>query len=94
MQCGFIYNEISNEWQPKVRSKIPLECKGFFNNLLKGKTIFNGKIPPFLNKDLTHTEWKKIKSKTDDYKDTYFDIPNNTISKLYKLKGCYYIQIS
>lgn len=61
---------------------------------MENKSIFNNKIPPFINKKLTYNEWIKIKKKSNFWNDEYFDIPDNMINKLYKTKGCSYIQIS
>ena len=45
-------------------------------------------------KDITHEEWLKIKSETNDFNDIYIDCPNDTIKRLYRNKGCSYIQLS
>ena len=57
---------------------------------MKGKHLFNGKIPPFVNTDITHEAWITMKNETTDLNDVYID----TIKKLYREKGCYHIQIS
>jgi hypothetical protein len=45
--------------------------------------------------DITHEKWLQIKKDADGkWDDQYFDIPNDTIRKLYREKGCQYIQIS
>ena len=64
------------------------------NNNFKCLKLFNGKIPPFFNKKITHSEWLEIKNQNEEFKDYYKSCPNDTIKKLYLEKGCKYIQIS
>jgi hypothetical protein len=85
MQCKLNY--IDNKWIPSDKANI------HFNDLLKNIKLFNGKIPPFLEKKLTIYEWNNIKNSCNDFKDIYINIPNDTVKKLYSSKGCYYIQI-
>ena len=47
-----------------------------------------------MKRSITHEEWKKIKKETNKWNDKYYDIPPDTIRKLYLSKGCKYIQIS
>lgn len=98
MQFSIHYDKENKKWSRKenTRSKIPKKSVKLFKKLLKNfqKEIFNGKIPPFIEKTITHDEWKNIKSNTSDFNDMYFDCPDNTIKKLYSAKGCKYIQIS
>jgi hypothetical protein len=93
MQCSLKYNESSGSWTGGVRNKIPEASKLIFQELLKDRVLFNGKIPPFLAAPITHEQWLKIKSETTDFEDTYFDCPPGTISRLYGEKGCKYIQV-
>lgn len=92
MQCSLKYN--NGVWAGSKKGKIPEVSRNIFNNLLNNILIFNGKIPPFINKKYTYKQWVSIKKKTNDWDDNYIDIPNDTIKKMYKAKGCYYIQIS
>lgn len=92
MQCSLKY--INGVWSGSKKGKIPEVSRNIFNNLLKNIVLFNGKVPPFINKKYTHKQWISIKKKTDDWDDNYIGIPNDTIKNLYKAKGCYYIQIS
>jgi hypothetical protein len=69
-------------------------CREIFNNLIKNINIYDGDIPPFIKKSITHEEWIKIKKETNKWNDIYLDIPEDTITKLYQSKGCKYIQIS
>jgi len=94
MQCSIKYNENLKIWETSKKCKIPKKCRDLFTKFLNGKKLFKGNIPPFMKKKLTHNEWVIIKQNTDLWNDSYFDIPNDTIKKLYSLKNCQYIQIS
>jgi hypothetical protein len=94
MQCSLHYDVINNKWIGSPRNKIPEASKKIFESLLQKTVLFNGVIPPFMLKDITHEEWKQIKKDTKDFNDTYIDCPNDTIKNLYKEKGCAYIQVS
>jgi hypothetical protein len=94
MQCSLKYNKEKNKWIGSDKNKIPYISKTIFENLLENVTIFNEKIPPFIYKNIKHTEWINIKKETSDFNDIYIACPNDTIKKLYREKGCYYIQIS
>lgn len=88
MQCSLLFK--NGEWLGSKRGKIPQESRQIFEELLKDKIIFNGQMPP---KNITHQEWLKIKN-NGTWNDHYFDIPSNTIARLYSYKNCYYIQVS
>jgi hypothetical protein len=92
MQCSLNYN--NKVWIGSKRGKIPKVSRNIFDNLLKNIVLFNNKIPPFINKNYTHKQWLSIKEKTNDWDDSYIEIPNDTIKTIYRAKGCYYIQIS
>ena len=94
MQCSIKYNEKDKKWEASKRGKNPIKCRKMFDNLINKKKLYNGEIPPFINKNLTHTEWVEIKKTTKKWNDKYIDIPSDFIKKLYKAKGCHYIQIS
>lgn len=94
MQSSLHYNEERMRWTGSVKNKIPEKSKVIFEEIISNISLFNGKIPPFMLRDMTHDKWVKIKKETNDYNDTYIDCPNDTIKKLYREKGCYYIQIS
>lgn len=94
MQMVIHYNKEMNIWCGSQKNKIPEKSKNLFNTMLQGISLFQGKIPYFIEKNITHNEWIHIKKETDYFKDTYIDCPNDTIQKLYSEKGCYYIQIS
>lgn len=91
-QCSIVKKD--GKWIPCKNAKIPKESQELIESLLVGINLYNGLIPPFMEKSITHEEWKKIKEDTDLWNDRYFDIPNTTIKDLYKNKGCHYIQIS
>lgn len=93
MQCSITYNTTTNKWVSTPRKKIPNNCKNIYDELISNHSIFNNNIPPFIKEHITYDEWLKHKA-SDKWNDWYIDIPNDTIKKLYKEKGCYYIQIS
>jgi len=104
MQCSLKYDDQTKKWKTNSSSKIPEKSKQIFELLLhsiqdteNNKTaiqIFNNKIPPFMNQNITHQEWLNLKSETCDFNDIYITIDSNTIKNLYKEKNCQYIQIS
>jgi hypothetical protein len=94
MQCSLKYETKNNKWIGSSKNKIPEASKKIFENLISGVTLFNGNIPHFMLRDITHEEWMKIKKETNDYNDSYIDCPDDTIMKLYGEKNCAYIQIS
>jgi hypothetical protein len=94
MQCSIKYDCESKKWIGSSKNKIPEKSKKIFEELISNSILFNGKIPPFMLRDITHKEWLDIKKETTDYNDTYLECPDDTIKKLYRVKGCFYIQIS
>lgn len=92
MQCTITYK--NNKWITTDKGKIPHDCRIKFNTLLENVMIFDNKLPPFINKSLTYDEWIEIKKNDKTWNDMYIDIPNTIIRNLYKLKDCYYIQVS
>ena len=91
MQCSI--KKENNVWIPK-EGKNSEECKMIFYNLIKNHNLYNGTVPPFFERNITHKEWIQIKKESNLWNDLYFDIPSDTIQKLYSAKGCHYIQIS
>jgi len=94
MQCSVHYNEYDKKWIPSIRGKNTSGAQHIFNNILSGVSFFNGQIPIFYEKKITHEEWIEIKKESDTWNDYYMSIPNDTIRRLYHEKGCQYIQIS
>ena len=94
MQCSIKYNNETQMWEASKNGKIPIECREIFNNLINNINLYDGEIPPFMEREITHQEWIKIKEETNKWNDKYIDIPSDIISKLYQAKGCNYIQIS
>lgn len=94
MQCTLLYDNTTKKWIGSSNNKISENSKQIFLNLLSNYNLFNGNIPPFMLRDITHEEWIKIKRETNDFDDIYIDCPNDTIKRLYSEKGCVYIQIS
>jgi hypothetical protein len=92
MQLSIVKTD--NIWHSKGNSKIPNESVKVFNELIKDYSLFGGKIPPFMNRRITHEQWVTIKKRQPHFRDTYINCPNDIISKLYKAKGTHYIQIS
>ena len=94
MQCSIKYNNETKRWKGSTNSKIPIQSKDIFDKLLRDINLFNGEIPPFIENEITHKEWLKIKKDTNKWNDIYIDISPDIIRKLYQCKGCKYIQIS
>lgn len=94
MQCSIKYNNKTKIWEGTKKGKIPIKCKEIFNKLINNINLYDGDIPPFMEKSITHEEWINIKKETNKWNDKYITIPSNTISRLYQEKGCNYIQIS
>ena len=91
-QCKLVYCKLTDKWTPTLKSRMTYHK--LFENLLSESILFNGKVPPFLSSSITHETWRKIKASTSDWNDVYIDIPNDTIEKMYRSKGCFYIQVS
>jgi len=91
MQSKIYYDTQEKIWKASDKGKIPPHCKEVFTQIIgdNNKCIFGGLVPEL--KNITHTEWQNNKA---NFKDEYLDCPDDTISRLYNLKGCYYIQIS
>lgn len=96
VQCKLQYNEETKQWSPNIsnRSKIPKQAAALFEERLRNVTLFDGLVPPFVEKKVTHEEWVQIKKESLSFRDVYIDCPSDTIRKLYGAKGCHYIQIS
>lgn len=93
MQCSIKYNR-EEGWTASKKGKIPKKCSTLFETLINNINLYDGKIPPFMEKNLTHEEWLSIKKNTTQWGDVYYDIPNDTIKQLYSMKNCQYIQLS
>ena len=76
------------------RAKIPPECRTIFENIIGERTLYGGKVPPFEERNITQDEWVIIKKENPEFADSYISCDTNTISRLYKAKGCLYIQIA
>lgn len=94
MQCSIKYNNVIQSWEGSEKCKIPIKSREIFNKLINNINLYDGDIPPFMEKNITYDEWLKIKKETNKWDDKYIDIPSDTISILYLAKGCNYIQIS
>jgi len=93
MQCSIRYHADEKKWGI-VKGVIPDLSKQIFNSILEKVVLFEGQIPPFLDKPMTHPEWLAYKSENKCFRDMYLDVAPTTIRDLYKAKGCGYIQIS
>ena len=93
MQCCIKYNK-TKSWEATQNGKNTIKCRELFNKLINNINLYDGEIPPFMEKSITHKEWINIKKETNKWDDKYITIPPDTISKLYNEKGCNYIQIS
>ena len=87
MQCSL--KRCDNNWIGSEKGKIPEKSRLEFNKFIQKLTLFNGNIPPFLEKKLTHKEWTDIKSASHKFDDIYIDIPDDTINKIYLAKGSF-----
>jgi hypothetical protein len=94
MQCCIKYNNKQKKWEATEKGKIPIKCRELFNKLINNIDLYDGEVPPFMEKLITHEEWIKIKKETTKWDDKYITIPSDSISRLYQEKGCNYIQIS
>jgi len=94
MQCSIHYNEPDKQWSASIMGKNTDGTRHIFNNILSGIYLFDGQIPIFYEKKITHEEWVEIKKESRTWNDYYMSIPNDTIRRLYHEKGCQYIQIS
>lgn len=94
MQCSIKYNKKNKIWEATKKGKNPDECRKIFDKLINDIKLYDGEIPPFMEKSITHEEWIKLKAETKKWDDVYIDIPSDHIAKLYQAKGCNYIQIS
>lgn len=94
MQCSLKYDNNVKKWIGSDKNKIPDASKKLLEDTISNYKLFNGKIPPFINNNMTYIEWKDIKKNTTDYNDIYFTCSNTLIRDLYVEKNCYYIQIS
>lgn len=93
MQCSIKFNEETKKWEA-AKGKNPEKCRDIFNELVNKLNLYDGEVPPFMLKPMTHEEWVLTKKETNKWNDCFVDIPSDTIRNLYAAKGCQYIQIS
>lgn len=93
MQLSLKFDTETGRWIGSSKNKIPDSSKHMFEELISSVTLFGGKIPPFMVRDMTYEEWTSIKT-SGDFDDMYIDCPSDMIQRLYGAKGCYYIQVS
>ena len=96
-QFALLYDDITCIWYVPNPQVSPVRAKINQNlyEFQKTKPLFQGFVPSFISKDVTHEDWKREKECFDDvYKDVYIPCDNSMISQLYEEKNCYYMQIS
>lgn len=93
MQMKLVKNA-SGTWVATPNAKIPEAAQRIFEQIIGQNDLYNGKTPPFLTRKITHADWLKAKADEPDFKDVYISCDSDTISTLYRLKGCQYIQVS
>ena len=93
MQMKLLKSE-SGAWVGVNNPKIPVAAQRLFEQVIGQRVLYNGKTPPFLQRKITHADWLLTKAAEPDFKDEYITCDQETISNLYQLKGCQYIQIS
>ena len=54
MQCTLKYDDINKKWVGSTKNKIPEKSKKIFEEFISDVTLFNGKIPPFMQNEITH----------------------------------------
>ena len=67
-QCKIHYNDHKKQWVPVVKECFRKYYHFIFEELLKNCNLYNGMIPPFMERSITHTEWKEIKASTKPQK--------------------------
>jgi hypothetical protein len=88
MQCSIKFDESTKMWMTSKNSKNPYQCSVIFTELINRLKLYDGDVPPFMTGLITHKEWIEFKKKTNKWDDKYINIPDDTISILYKAKGC------
>lgn len=90
MQCSI--HKSGGSWIGSEKAKIPGGCKRIFESLINGCDLYKGSVP--LLKHADEAAWKKYKKDNPELtRDQYFNCDSDTISRLYREKGCHYIQV-
>lgn len=96
-QFTLLYDDVSSFWYvPNNRNE---RTRDVINDVIREyqhtQPLFQGFVPSFVYKEMTHDEWKCEKESFDDiYRDVYIPCDSTMISQLYKEKNCYYMQVS
>jgi hypothetical protein len=86
--------DAAGNWVGVKSPKIPEASKRIFETIIGTQVLFGGKTAPFLLDDIKYEDWTAFKKANPEFKDVYIDCSADTISSLYREKGCQYIQIS
>jgi hypothetical protein len=81
-------------WVGVENAKIPKASKAIFEAIIGSTVLFGGKTPTFLERSMKYNEWTAIKAANPEFGDTYITCSPDTISDLYRAKGCQYIQVA
>ena len=81
-------------WVGVENAKIPKASKTIFESIIGSTVLFGGKTPTFLVRSMKYSEWTAIKAANPEFGDTYITCSTDTISDLYRAKGCQYIQVA
>jgi len=93
MQMKLVKNA-GGSWVGTPNAKIPEAAQRIFEQIIGQHDLYDGKTPPFLLRKITHADWLKAKAAEPDFKDVYISCSSDTISDVYRIKGCQYIQVS
>jgi hypothetical protein len=88
-----LHRDEAGVWRGADSCKIPAASRVLFEAIIGSKPLFGGKTPTFLERRVTYPEWVEIKAANPEFSDVYITCTPNTISDLYKAKGCAYIQV-
>jgi hypothetical protein len=94
MQVTLVFDKESKKWKTNPKCKINQEARNIFESIIQKYNIFGGQEPSFLKSNITHEQWVQLKTSSNTFSDEYLECPDDTIARLYRSKGCKYVQIS
>jgi hypothetical protein len=56
-QCSLVFDNKNKQWIASNKGKNPKQVQNIFNEILKKYKLFDGDIPPFMIKQIKHSEW-------------------------------------